>query len=133
MDAFVCVSYVQLFVISWTVAHQAPLSLEFSRQEYWSGLPFPSPGDLLTQGSNPGLLHCWQVLHHLSYQGSPKIQIFALVFYPLFFILLILQSQEEVSILYAQNSVSWALSVCWCQKLLNKHILLIWKSWMHVR
>ena len=32
--------------IPWTVAHQVPLSLEFSRQEYWSGLPFPSPGDL---------------------------------------------------------------------------------------
>ena len=35
-----------LFVIPWTVAHQAPLSMEFSMQEYWSGLPFPSPGDL---------------------------------------------------------------------------------------
>ena len=35
------------FVTPWTVACQAPLSLEFSRQEYWSGLPFPSPGDLL--------------------------------------------------------------------------------------
>ena len=31
----------------WTVAHQAPLSMGFSREEYWSGLPFPSPGDLL--------------------------------------------------------------------------------------
>ena len=39
-------SHVQLFVTSWTVAHQAPLSMGFSRQEYWSGLPFPSPGDL---------------------------------------------------------------------------------------
>ena len=39
-------SSVLLFVISWTVAHQAPLSMGFSRQEYWSGLPFPSPGDL---------------------------------------------------------------------------------------
>ena len=38
------------------VACQAPLSMEFSRQEYWSGLPLPFPGDLLTQGSNPGLL-----------------------------------------------------------------------------
>ena len=38
-------SCVQLFVIPWTVGHQAPLSMEFSRQEYWSGLPFPSPGD----------------------------------------------------------------------------------------
>ena len=34
----------------WTVAHQAPLSVGFSRQEYWSGLPFPSPGDLLDSG-----------------------------------------------------------------------------------
>ena len=36
-------SHVQLFVTLWTVAHQAPLSMGFSRQEYWSGLPFPSP------------------------------------------------------------------------------------------
>ena len=36
-------SHVQLFVIPWAVAHQAPPSIEFSRQEYWSGLPFPSP------------------------------------------------------------------------------------------
>ena len=39
-------SRVQLFTTPWTVAHQAPLSMDFSRQEYWSGLPFPSPGDL---------------------------------------------------------------------------------------
>ena len=39
-------SYVQLFVIPWTVAYQAPPSMEFSRQEYKSGLPFPSPVDL---------------------------------------------------------------------------------------
>ena len=38
-------SHVQLFATPWTVAHQAPLSMKFSRQEYWSGLPFPSPGD----------------------------------------------------------------------------------------
>ena len=37
----------------WTVGHQAPLSLEFSRQEYWSGLPFPSPGDLPNPGIKP--------------------------------------------------------------------------------
>ena len=47
---YVCVlSRVQLFAAPWTVAHQAPLAMAFSRQEYWSGLPFPSPGDL----SNP--------------------------------------------------------------------------------
>ena len=39
-------SRVPLFATPWTVAHQVPLSVEFSRQEYWSGLPFPSPGDL---------------------------------------------------------------------------------------
>ena len=38
-------SRVQLFVTPWTVALQGPLSMEFSRQEYWSGLPFPAPGD----------------------------------------------------------------------------------------
>ena len=37
----------------WTVAHQAPLSMKFSRQEYWNGLPFPSPGDLLDPGIKP--------------------------------------------------------------------------------
>ena len=39
-------SCVRLFATPGTVAHQAPLSMEFSRQEYWSGLPFPTPGDL---------------------------------------------------------------------------------------
>ena len=47
-------SCVQLFVTSWTVTHQAPPSMEFSRQEYWSGLPFPSPGDLPDPGIEPG-------------------------------------------------------------------------------
>ena len=43
-------SRVRLFVTPWTVAHQAPPSMGFSRQEYWSGLPFPSPGDLPDPG-----------------------------------------------------------------------------------
>ena len=46
-------SRVQLYVTSWTEAHQAALSMEFSRQEYWSGLPFPSPGDLSDPGIEP--------------------------------------------------------------------------------
>ena len=52
-------SRVQLFATPWTVAYQAPLSMGFSRQEYWSGLPFPSPGDL----PNPGIE-----------SGSPALQ-----------------------------------------------------------
>ena len=43
-------SCVQLFVTLWTIAYQAPLSMGLSRQEYWSGLPFPSPGDLPDPG-----------------------------------------------------------------------------------
>ena len=46
-------SRVRLFVTPWTVAYQAPQSMEFSRQEYWSGLPFPSPGDLPNPGMEP--------------------------------------------------------------------------------
>ena len=46
-------SHVPLFAIPWTVAYQAPPSMEFPRQEYWSGLPFPSPGDLPDLGIEP--------------------------------------------------------------------------------
>ena len=58
LTRFVCVyacalSRVQLFVTLWTVAHQASPSVEFSRQEYWSGLPFPSPEDLPNPGIKP--------------------------------------------------------------------------------
>ena len=55
----------------WTVACQAPLSTEFSRQVHWSGLPFPTQGIFPTQGLNRGLPHCRQILYHLSHQGSP--------------------------------------------------------------
>ena len=46
-------THVRLFATSRTVAYQAPQSMEFSRQEYWSGLPFPSPGDLPNPGIEP--------------------------------------------------------------------------------
>ena len=48
-----CLSHVQLFVTLWTVVCQAPLSMGFSRQEYWSGLPCPPPGDLPDPGIEP--------------------------------------------------------------------------------
>ena len=47
---------VQLFAIPWTIAYQAPLSMEFSRQEYWSGLPCHPPGDLSGPGIEPAPL-----------------------------------------------------------------------------
>ena len=46
-------SRVQLFAAPWTVVCQVPLSMGFSRQEYWNGLPFPSPGDLPDSGTEP--------------------------------------------------------------------------------
>ena len=48
--------------------------MEFSRQDHWSGLLFPSPGNLPNQGSNPGLPHCRQILYQLSHKGSPYVR-----------------------------------------------------------
>ena len=68
-------SVVSDFVTPWTAACQAPLSMGFFRQEYWSGLPFPSPGFFPTQGLNlslPRLLHFRQILYPLSHWRSPE-------------------------------------------------------------
>ena len=56
MKGNVLVSRVRLFATPWTVARQAPLSMGFSRQEYWSGLPCPPPGDLPDPGIEPASL-----------------------------------------------------------------------------
>ena len=53
------------------LALQAPLSMGFSSQEYWTGLPFPPAGDLPDPGIKSGLVHCRQILYHLTHQGSP--------------------------------------------------------------
>ena len=66
-------SCVQLFATPWTVAHQAPLSMGFSRQEYWSGLPFPPPEDLPDLGIkpvSPALLHQQVASLPLSHQPA---------------------------------------------------------------
>ena len=65
-------SPVRLFATPWTVAYKAPPSMGFSRQEYWSGLPLPSPGDLPNPEIKPGVPHCRQRLHRLSYQASHR-------------------------------------------------------------
>ena len=69
-------SHVHLFANPWTIQ-----ATEFSRPEYWSGKPIPSPGDLPTQGSNLGLLHCRWVLYQLSYQGIPESIFFFKIYY----------------------------------------------------
>ena len=57
-------SHVLLFATPWTVAHQVHQSMGFSRQEYWSGLPFPPPGDLPDPGVKPYVLHCRRILYY---------------------------------------------------------------------
>ena len=63
-------SRVRFFVTPWTVAYQAPPTRAFSRQEYWSGLPFPSPGDLPDPGIEPWSPAFRQTVYRLSHQGS---------------------------------------------------------------
>ena len=71
-------SGVQLFVTLWTVACQAPLSMEFFRQEYWSGLPCPSPGDLPSPGPEPGSPSLQVDSLSSEPPGSPYLQYFVL-------------------------------------------------------
>ena len=59
------------FETPWAIAHQASLSMGFLRQESWSALPFPTPGSLIHQGSNPHLLHGQADSLQLSHQGNP--------------------------------------------------------------
>ena len=66
-------SSVRFFVIPWTVAYQVPLSLEFSRQEYWSGSPSPTPGDLLDLGIKPMSLAFPALASGL---GNPVLNVF---------------------------------------------------------
>ena len=60
-------------VTPWTIAHQAPLSMGFPRQEYWSGLRSLLQGIFLTQKSSLHLLHCGEILYHLNYQRSLEL------------------------------------------------------------
>ena len=64
-------SHIRLFATPWTVAYQASPSMGFSRQEYWSVLPFPSPGDLPDPGIEPRS-PALQAYYPLSHQDSPK-------------------------------------------------------------
>ena len=78
MCACSVLSYVQLFATPWTVAHQAPLSMGFSRQECWNGLPFPPPGNLPNPGIEPESPSLQADSLLLSRQGSPPLHIFTI-------------------------------------------------------
>ena len=90
-------SHLQLFVTPWTIALQAPLSMGFSRQGYWSGLPFPSPGDLPNPGIEPvspvvPALQADYLL--LSHWRSPLCQ-------------------RDFHLIQGTNEPSWAAFCCW--------------------
>ena len=70
-------SRVRLFVTLWTVAHQAPPSMGFSRQEYWSGLPFPLPGDL----PNPGIESRSPALQADALTSEPPAKLYSYTWY----------------------------------------------------
>ena len=136
-----CVCLVQLLATPWTAACQVPLSVEFSRQEYWSGLPFPNPGIFLP---HPGIepasichLH-WQADSPLVPPGKPSFNIAAIQ------ILTIFQDQVRILLfffLFFLSSLSdndlaghWELWLLWrppsvfltqCRELILSVILLI--------
>ena len=102
------------------VACQVPLSMEFSRPEYRSGLPFPSPGDFPTQGSNPGLPHCRQTLDQLSHKGSPRI--LEWVAYSFSSRLFQTRNQTRVSCMAGRFFTSWAMREAWNNLHLNRDL-----------
>ena len=108
-------SRVQLFVTPWTVANQAPLPMGFFRQECWSELPLPSPGEFfLTQESNLGLLHCRQILYCLSHQESLKIHMFKMCWIWYYF------------------SMSWRPCYYWELRAQAWECLTGFRSWLHL-
>ena len=86
-------SCVQLFVTPWTVALQAPLSMRFSRQESWSGCPFPPAGDLPDPGIEPGLPALAGGFFNTEVPGKPSFRLLALMLLP--------EKQHSVSLLLA--------------------------------
>ena len=98
-------SHVQLFVTSWTVAHQAPLSMWFSRQEYWSGLPFPSSENL----PDPGIKLKSPALASVFFTGEPpgkSTHIYAYIIYP--------------------------IHICHICCILNIHIFVMYRIYIHI-
>ena len=117
-----CVWEFASVVSSWQDCSLPGSSVQFSRQEYWSGLPFPSPGIFLTQGLNLGLQHCRQILYHLSHQGSPEIQSDLLVNMQMMDFLV--NASRRVLL---QNTLGRLYLICFLWLLVNKS----WNLWMY--
>ena len=121
------------FGTPWTIAHQAPPSMGFSRQEYWSGLPCPPPGDLPnpTQGLSPCLLHLlhWQAGSlPLAQSGKPRDSVNTLETVSISHH--ISNTQSIILLLSSFSQFYWAL---WnTHAFITKKILQPWTSWPSV-
>ena len=107
-------------------ARQAPLSMGFSRQQYWSGLSFPSPGDLPDPGIKLGFLHCRQMIYQLSYEGSLEMKIMVPI-----------SSISSLSLLpglgrSAGEGIGYPLQYSWASLVaqLVKNPPLMWETWV---
>ena len=96
---------VRLFVAPQTVACQAPLSMEFSRQGYWSGLHSLLQGIFLTQRSNPGLRYYRQILYCLSHQGNLKTKIYLSRYYIIYPVILLISIYVKSGYSLCTNSI----------------------------
>ena len=113
------------FVTPWTVAHQTPLCMGFSRQEYWCGLPVPSPGDLSDPGIKPASLALQADSILLSHWGSPVYSsVYSLMAFSIFIFLLLSwpsmsrtssSSQTETPYLLNNNIIHRAYKICFDQ------------------
>ena len=99
-------SCVWLFATPWTIQ-----SMEFSRPEYWSIYPFPSPGDFPTQVMNPSLLHCRLILYQMSHKRSPRI--LQWVIYPFSSGSSQCRNQTRVSSIAGRFFTNWAMREAW--------------------
>ena len=86
-----------------TVAFQAPVSMGFFQQEYWCGLPFPSLGDLPTQGLNLCLLHLQADSLSLSYLGSP---LYLLIFLKSFYLSILFEFKDFLPFHFLESSIT---------------------------
>ena len=107
---------VQLFATPWTVAYEAPLSMEFSGQDCWSGLPFPLPGDLPNPGFDLGLPHCIQKFLPSEPPGKP---VWLLLLFPPLYI--IQSTHQEILTLhgFCASLMSLSFYICFDNMLLN--------------
>ena len=97
-----------LFAIPWTVACQAPLSMEFSRQEYWSGLPFPSPGDL----PYPGIKHRSSAFQSNSLPSKPPGKPLSSAILPKVNIRMTNPRSYLIILKLMMTNISWTCPIC---------------------